>query len=127
MVCGNRRHPIVPFETRVSYCPIRIEKKVCRYFPTHFLPARASASGLPKAYGIPGLRSPTIIWKHLCVVYATHRSQRVADRHRPVTDHMGTTLKLPFVQILDSCFIPNNNSALHEDEFVRRAIEEILT
>ena len=36
-----------------------------------------------KAYGIPGLRSPTIIWKHLCVVSATHRSQTVADRHRP--------------------------------------------
>ena len=36
-----------------------------------------------KAYGIPGLRSPTIIWKHLCVVSATHRSQTVPDRHRP--------------------------------------------
>ena len=24
-------------------------------------------------------------------------------------------------------FIPNNNSALHEDEFVRRAIKELLT
>ena len=35
--------------------------------------------------------------------------------------------KLPFVQIPDSCFIHNNNSALHEDEFVRRAIEELLT
>ena len=43
--------------------------------------------------------------------------------------------KLPFVQIPDSpCFIPNNNnnnnnnnSALHEVEFVRRAIEELLT
>ena len=34
--------------------------------------------------------------------------------------------KLTFVQIPDPCFIPNNNSALHEDEFVRRAIEEIL-
>ena len=37
--------------------------------------------------------------------------------------------KLPFVQIPDSlCFIPNNNnSSLHEVEFVRRAIEELLT
>ena len=37
--------------------------------------------------------------------------------------------KLPFVcfeQIPDSCFIPNNNSALHKDEFVR-TIEEFLT
>ena len=31
------------------------------------------------------------------------------------------------MQIPDSCFIPNNNSALHKDEFVRRAIEELLT
>ena len=35
--------------------------------------------------------------------------------------------KLPLVQFPDSYFIPNNNSALHEDEFVRRAIEELLT
>ena len=34
--------------------------------------------------------------------------------------------KFPFVQIPDSCFIPTNNSALHEDEFVR-GIEELLT
>ena len=31
------------------------------------------------------------------------------------------------MQIPDSCFISNNNSALHEDEFARRAIEDLLT
>ena len=31
------------------------------------------------------------------------------------------------MQITDSCFIPNNDSALHEDKFTRRAIEELLT
>ena len=31
------------------------------------------------------------------------------------------------MQIPDSCFVPNNNSALHEHEFARRAIEELLT
>ena len=44
-----------------------------------------------------------------------------------VIEVLSNGYKLPFVQIPDSCFIPNNNSALHEDEFVRRAIEELLT
>ena len=35
--------------------------------------------------------------------------------------------KLPFLQLPNPCLIPNNISALHEDEFVRRAIEELLT
>ena len=44
-----------------------------------------------------------------------------------VIEVLSNGYKLLFVQIPDSCFIPYNNSALHEDEFIRRAIEEILT
>ena len=40
---------------------------------------------------------------------------------------MSNGYKLLFVPIPDLCFIPNNNSALHEDTFVRRAMEELLT
>ena len=35
--------------------------------------------------------------------------------------------KLPFMQMPNPCLIPNNDSALHEDKIVRRAIEELLT
>ena len=38
-----------------------------------------------------------------------------------VTEVLSNGYELPFVQIPDSCFIPNNNSALLEDEVVRRA------
>ena len=44
-----------------------------------------------------------------------------------VIEVLSNWYKLPFVQIPDSYFIPNDNSALHEDEFVRRALEELLT
>ena len=34
-----------------------------------------------------------------------------------VIEVLSNGYELPFVQIPDSCFIPNNDSALHEDEF----------
>ena len=46
-----------------------------------------------------------------------------------VIELLSNGCKLPFVcfvQIPDSCFIPNN-SALHKDKFARRTIEELLT
>ena len=83
MVCGNRRHTIVPFETRVSYCPIRIKKKVCRYFRTHFVPARASASGLLRLMGFLVCNRQQL-YGNTCVWYL-----RLIDRRRSVTvtDH----------------------------------------
>ena len=42
-----------------------------------------------------------------------------------VIEVLSNWYKLPFVQIPDSYFIPNDNSALHQDEFVRRALEEL--
>ena len=44
-----------------------------------------------------------------------------------VTEVPSNGYDLPFLQIPDSCFIPNSNSTLHKDEFARRAIEELLT
>ena len=44
-----------------------------------------------------------------------------------VIEVLSNGYKLSFVQIPYLCFIPNNDSALHEDEFVRRAIEELFT
>ena len=45
-----------------------------------------------------------------------------------VIEVLSNRYKLPFVQIPDPCFNSNNNnSALHEDEFDRRAIEELIT
>ena len=69
---------------RVSYCPIRIKTKVCRYFRTHFVPARASASGLLRLMGFL-VCDRQQLYGNTCMWYL-----RLIDRRRSltVTDHM---------------------------------------